>query len=87
MIISSVLGLMYASLSIASRQSRKSALMHPQSLWYFESNTGKAWFSWVAKLSKFPVLDWLATYRLENNRPSPFTNFIFSFPFEDIEQL
>ena len=87
MTIASVLGLMYAGLSIDSRQSGKSDFVHLRSLPYSESNTGKAWFSWATKLSKFPALDWLATYRLENNWHSAFTNFIFSFPFEDIEQL
>ena len=83
MIIASILGLMYVGLSMIPGNQENLTLC--PILRYSERNDGKVWFSWIKKLSKSPALDWLAIYRLENNRQSAFTNFIFSFPFEDFD--
>ena len=74
--------LMYTGLSI---DSWRSDFVHLPSLPNSESDIGKARFSWTKKLSKSQSLDWLAMYRLENNRQSGFIDFIFSFLFEDFD--
>ena len=83
MIIASILGLMYVGLSIDSRQSRKSDFVPPRFCHILRA---------ILEIHDFheqrndlnPKLFNLEN-KLGNNRQSVYTNFIFSFPFEDFD--